>query len=106
MLTIVLQSLDATPNTSFGTDDFAHCSSSSLKALENNGILEPGAYAKSVTCDECDEGCLKDVHFAGSAEDGTLRAFIQCTERDDIGRVRVPLERLRTWTLDPDGLAQ
>ncbi len=69
------------------------------------GLLKQASYATSVVCDGCEEACLSDVEFIGE-EDGTpLRAYVVCERREDIGRVNVPLERLRRWAVDLGGLA-
>jgi hypothetical protein len=104
-LKTVLQSADAACSTLFGPDDIARWPSGALEALVRAGLLGQASHATSVVCDGCEEACLSEVEFA-DGEDGTpLRAYVVCERREDIGRVQVPLERLRRWAVDLGGLA-
>lgn len=67
--------------------------------------MKQASHATSVVCDGCEEACLSDVEFIGGEEDAPPRAYIICERREDIGRVEVPLERLRRWVVDLGGLA-
>lgn len=67
--------------------------------------MKQASHATSVVCHGCEEACLSEVEFVGGEEGTPLRAYVVCERRDDIGRVEVPLERLRRWAVDLGGLA-
>jgi len=75
-----------------------------LRELGNTGILKRGDNAHAVPCNGCEQGCLEDVEFSRHG-DGSLIGYIVCSRRDDVGRIRVAPERLRTWVVSFDGLA-
>lgn len=103
-MAIVLRSLDWTHSTGFGADDVCDWPEGVLQTLLEAGILRESGYAKSVTCNQCDERCSVAVEF--DDEDSAGRAFYDCPLRDDIGRVRVEAERLRQWGVSRQGLAE
>jgi hypothetical protein len=102
---MVLSCLDGQSSARFGYDDFAESDPSQVEALVACGLLQEVEYARSVVCDGCDLACQEDVVFVEGDGDSPLRAYIICQQRDDIGRVEVPLERLRQWVVDPEALA-
>lgn len=102
----MLRSLDSPHNTGFGTDDIASWPEGALDAFVGAGILVEGSCVDTIVCHECGEGCIVDVRVVNSDSTGKTRAFAECTGRDDIGRIIIPLERLRTWRLSPTGLAE
>jgi len=104
-LKTVLQSADAACSALFGPDDIARWPKGALEALVEAGLLGQASHATSVVCDGCEEACLSEVEFVGGEEGGPLRAYVVCERREDIGRVEVPLERLRRWAVDLGGLA-
>lgn len=101
----MLQSADAACSTLFGPDDIALWPSGALEALVRAGLLKQASHATSVVCDGCEEACLSDVEFIGGEEGTPLRAYVICKRREDIGRVEVPVERLRRWGVDLGGMA-
>ena len=104
MLKTILTSLDNPLSASFQHDDVSGWPDGARSVLEGTGILKRGGNAQSITCDGCGEGCLEDVVFS-TDHGGGLAAYVVCRERDDIGRVRVAPERLRTWVVSLGGLA-
>jgi len=101
----VLASADAIPNTSFGADDVERWHRDEVELLESGGILCPAEYATTVVCPGCHEHCLEEVEFIGGSDEMPLRAYVVCERRDDIGRVPVPLARLRRWTVNLGNLS-
>jgi hypothetical protein len=61
------------------------------------GLPRAATYAETVECDGCHRACIERVEFVNGGEGIPPRAYVACTERDDIGRVRVDLERLQQW---------
>lgn len=102
---MVLQSADAACSALFGPDDIARWPKGALEALVRAGLLRQASHATSVVCEGCEEACLSDVEFLGGDDGTPLRAYVVCERREDIGRVEVPLERLRRWAVDLGGLA-
>jgi hypothetical protein len=77
-----------------------------LEQLVNLGILQESAYSKSVYCDGCEEACLEEVIWVDSGEGRPARSYVVCSKRDDIDRVQVPTERLRSWQISLSALAE
>jgi len=61
-------------------------------------VLKPTSNAGAVPCDACGEDHVEEVQFIESPPGAELRAYISCPGN---GRVRVPLHRLRRWTIAP-----
>ena len=101
---IVLQSLDSMHSTGFGHEDIQHWPAGVLEALLTAGILRESDYARSVICRECGDSCSVEVEIIDSGDGLPPRAFHDCPYRDDIGRVHVPLDELRTFCVSPNGL--
>lgn len=74
-----------------------------LERLVAASLVRETQAASSVVCDACDFGHVEDVVFIDTPADAGVRAYIMCP---DNGRVRVPIDRLRRWELDFDGLAR
>ncbi len=66
-------------------------------ALLRTGLIRQADNASNVICDACGDGHIEEVIFVESPTDSGLRAYIQCPEN---GRVSVPFERLKCWTID------
>jgi hypothetical protein len=76
-----------------GRDDLRGWPQGALAALEWCGALRETGLASAAGCDGCDDACIEETIVLGERE-GT-RAFVACSRRADMGRVDVPLERLR-----------
>lgn len=104
-MTTVLRSLDSMHNTGFGVDDVQDWPENALDLLVSSGILRKSGYADSIVCHECEECCSVEVHFDDGDDGLPTRAFYDCPLRDDIRRIRIPIERLETWALSSTALA-
>jgi hypothetical protein len=102
---MVLESADAACSALFGPEDISQWPSGALEALIGASLVKEASHATCVVCNGCEEACLSDVEFVGGEEGVPLQAYIVCELREDIGRVEVPLERLRRWVVDLGGLA-
>jgi hypothetical protein len=78
----------------YGSEAFAR-----LVAL---GLVQEIDAATAVVCDACGMGHAEDVVFVDSPVGSDLRAYITCPEN---GRVAVPIERLRRWSINFHKLA-
>jgi len=105
-LRTVLQSADVVSSTSFETEDVERWPREHLAALRSSGMLKQSDYATSTTCPGCERRCLAEVEFLDTGHGVPPRAYVVCEERDDIGRVAIPLERLRQWKVDLGALAE
>lgn len=84
-------------------DEALRLNDGDIARLISAGLIRETQAATSVTCDACDLGHVEDVVFIDMPADAGVRAYIMCP---DNGRVRVPIERLRRWELDFDGMAR
>jgi hypothetical protein len=66
------------------------------------GIVRRDDNATTVTCDACPDGHVEEVVRVESPPGSPVRAYIPCPQ---LGRVAVPLDRLKQWGVDLDGLA-
>lgn len=66
------------------------------------GMIRRDDNTTTVICDACHEGHVEEVILVESPPGSPIRAHIHCPEA---GRVTVPLERLKQWVVDFDGLA-
>lgn len=106
MLRTVLQSADVASSTLFGIEDVKHWPREDLAALRSSGVLKQGDYATSIICPGCEQRCLAQVEFLDAGDGEPPRAYVVCEERDDIGRVTIPLEWLEQWRVDLGTLAE
>lgn len=97
-------SLDSPLNASFQHDDVISWPDGVLSVLESTGVIRRGGNAQTATCDACEEACVENVEFSRDRA-GHLIGYVVCQQKDDIGRIRVALERLRTWEVSVGGLA-
>jgi len=100
----MLQCLELMRSVSFTHDDLRRWPKDEVDAILSSGILRKGSPAEDVECDGCEEHCIKEVETVFGGGDIPTRAFVYCTEDEDIGRVDVPLERLNIWNASHRGL--
>ena len=100
-MNLTLLALDSQCSVSLASDDVADWQPGHFEVLLQTGLLTNAGYSSSVTCDGCGESCLEDIIFTRHP----VRAYVSCHLREDIGRVEIPLERLRSWNASADGLA-
>ena len=67
------------------------------------GVLRRDDNATTVVCDACHEEHVEEVGLIESPAGSAVRAYIHCPEA---GRVRVPMDMLKQWVVDFDGLAR
>lgn len=70
--------------------------------LARAGLLRQVGNVRCVPCDACAEHHLEEVTYIQSPPGSPVRAYIHCP---DNGRVAVPLERLKMWAVDFEGMA-
>jgi hypothetical protein len=71
-------------------------------ALADAQVIRRVDNTESVVCDACHDGHVEDVVLVESPAGSPVRGYIHCPEA---GRVAVPLERLKQWAVDFNGLA-
>jgi len=71
-----------------------------LECFLQSGMLTPASSAKSIECNACEHRCFMDVVMLIGEGESVNRAFIVCEEpemQSQMGRVKVPLDRLQQW---------
>lgn len=75
-----------------------------LALLKENGLLKPAPPMNTIVCEGCEENCAMPVVVYPAQENKPARAFIECDKRDDIGRVRVNVNRMTQWRCTMDSV--
>tara|TARA_R110002073_G_scaffold331785_1_gene516980 strand:- start:1490 stop:2296 length:807 start_codon:yes stop_codon:yes gene_type:complete len=92
-----------------GWDAIQQWPESALDKLLQAGILTVASSAQSIECHACEKHCFMDVITPVNTQAVSTRAFIVCEDTDmqsQIGRVRIPLERLQQWQSSAKQLSQ
>lgn len=100
VLNEVLKRAELSPEAIFTADEVAQWPEGAVERFVSVGFLKETSYARSIECDGCEQACIEEVEFVGEC------AYVICHQRDDIGRVPVPLDRLYKWKVDMPVLAQ
>jgi hypothetical protein len=87
----------------FTADEVAMWPTGTLDELVSDGVLIATENATSVVCDACGHDHIEKVEYIESPAGTGLRAYIFC---DENGRVRVPLDRLRCWSVNRSKLTE
>jgi hypothetical protein len=80
---------------SFAAEETHDWPSEVLPALLRQGVIAEADRAEAVTCPGCEWLCTKRVVVRKAG--ATSGAFIICDEEQDLGRIPVPLDSLRTF---------
>lgn len=75
-----------------------------LALLKVNGLLKPVQPMNTIVCNGCEENCDMPVVVYPAMEDRPARAFVDCDKRDDIGHVRVNIDRMTQWRCTIDAV--
>jgi hypothetical protein len=70
-----------------------------LRSLVDSRLLQRASRSTSVLCDGCELNCCKPIVVRISSTNRSVRAFVNCDEEPDLGRILVPLERLKRYRL-------
>jgi hypothetical protein len=97
VLSLILKALDANGEAVFSREDISAWPEGDFEEALSIGLLEEAAPATEVVCPGCEEACLEEVHFVYGDRPEDTRAYVICGQREDIGRVPIPLESLRRW---------
>lgn len=71
-----------------------------LDAFLQLGLLIPAPAAQSIECNGCEKHCFMDVITLPANDPALTRAFVVCEDAEmqsQMGRITVPLVRLRQW---------
>jgi hypothetical protein len=82
-----------------GADELADWPDGVFATFEQDKLVTQAAPAGSIECTGCEDACFMPVNILPPEAGRPARAFIACTERDDVGRVRVEFPRLRQWRM-------
>jgi len=83
----------------FDADETSEWPDGIVHALLRSGLLQEARRPTTLVCDGCNWSCDKPVIVRKLVASGRTRAFIQCDEEPDLGRIQVPMERLRGYRL-------
>jgi hypothetical protein len=86
----------------FNGDEAESWGDGAIDILARAGLVCRIENAHCVVCDACAEHHVEEVTYIESPEGSPVRAYIHCPEH---GRIAVPLNRLRQWAVDFEGLA-
>jgi len=95
----LLQRLTAEKECVLGWEQVRHWPDGTVDFLVTVGLLKATHPAMEIECNGCVEQCLMPVEVRPTL------AFVVCGDAA-IGRIKIPLERLRQWQLSRDGLAK
>jgi hypothetical protein len=100
VLNLILQTFDANGEAVFSREDIAAWPKEDFDEALRTGLLEEASPADEVVCPGCEDACPEDVEFVYGDKTTDARAYVVCGQRDDIGRVRIPLEMLDRWVVN------
>ena len=104
VLNLIREALEANGEAVFGPEDIAAWPAGDFEEALGDGLLEKAAPADEVVCPGCEHACLEDVEFVYGEKPEDTRAYVVCGERDDIGRVPIPLDTLDRWAVNQQRL--
>ena len=99
-LQVVLERLgcaDPATGAFFFWDEVKNWPAGALDLLVTSGLLQQAQPMTTIECDGCEENCNMPVTIYTAQDDKPSRAFIDCIERADMGRVRVDFRRMEQW---------
>ena len=79
--------------------------SGALEMLNRSGWVAPAEPASSIECTGCEENCFMPVVIR-PLKHGATQAYVECDRRDDMGRINVPIDRLRQWQVTTNQVAR
>ena len=100
VLNLIYQALDAYGEAVFSREDIVRWPEGDFESTLREGLLVEAAPADEVVCPGCEEACLEDVEFVRGDKPEETRAYVICGQRDDIGRVQIPMEMLDRWAVN------
>lgn len=102
----LLQCLGSEGDTVLAWEQIREWPKGAIEVFQNAGWITPTILAESVECPGCEENCFKPVDVFSAQNGQPMRALVGCDERDDIGKVKIPLVRLQQWQLTLGQLAR
>lgn len=77
-----------------------------IEIFQSAGWIKPKESAKYVTCPGCEENCYMPVHVSPVVQGNSIRTFVFCQQRDDMGRIPISLELCQQWQITGNQVAQ
>ena len=77
-----------------------------IEIFEKAGWIKTTVPATTVECSGCAENCFKRVRVLPARNGQPARAYVACDEPPALGRVKIPLSRLRQWQVTDAQVAQ
>ena len=100
VLNLILNALNANGEAEFSREEVEAWPEGDLTEALREGLLEGATPADEIVCPGCEEACLEAVEFNNGEKPEDTRAYVICGQRDDIGRVPIPLEMLDRWAVN------
>ena len=70
-----------------------------IAVFRQSGWIQPAEAASTVECPGCEANCFMPVIVREAIGDGGARAYVNCDRRDDMGRIKVAMDRLQQWQI-------
>lgn len=76
-----------------------------VAAMKSARLLVKARPASNIVCPGCEEHCVKPVDVFPAEDGRSARAFVNCDEPQDMGRIPVELNKSEQWRITGEGLA-
>lgn len=70
-----------------------------IEVFQKAGWIEATVAASTVECSGCEQNCFMPVHVLPARNGQPVRAYVVCDRPVDLGRIRIPISRLRQWQI-------
>ena len=97
---LILKAIEANGEAVLSAEDVAAWPKGDFEEAVRTGLLEKTGPAEEVVCPGCEVSCHEAVEFIRGANPKDTRAYVVCGQRDDIGRVAIPLATLDRWAVN------
>jgi len=77
-----------------------------IEIFQKAGWIELTVAASTVECSGCEQNCFMPVHVLPAQNQQPARAYVACDRRDDMGRVKIAMSRLRQWQITETQVAR
>jgi hypothetical protein len=80
-----------------GWDQIKYWPDGALEVFQDCGWIKPATPASMVECPGCEQNCYMPVHITPAQYGQSAKAYVACDQRNDMGRIPIPLKRLQQW---------
>lgn len=93
----LIERLGSGDDTTLAWEQVRHWPDGAIGVFQKAGWITRTVPASSVECPACEDGCCLPVHVLPARNGVASRAYVACDRHDHVGRVNVPMLRLRQW---------